>query len=115
MSRERVNLWLSDPMEHERLQDRLWDTIEQSEQPIPGEPLQVRTAKEPPVSYADYTRHRPDEPGETERDGLVRDLISAAKCAESILILLEPEIERLGCNASNVLPNLSSAIEALTK
>jgi hypothetical protein len=41
------NLWLRDREHYERMQDSLYDQIEQSEQPIPGEPLSIRTVKEP--------------------------------------------------------------------
>lgn len=51
--------------EHERAErlDQMYDSLENAERVMPGEPWFSRLiSKERSVSYADYTRHRPDEP-----------------------------------------------------
>lgn len=42
------------------------------------------------------------------------ELLEALKCAETVLILLNEEVERLGLNGKNVLPKIKAAIRKAT-
>jgi hypothetical protein len=89
------NLWLRDREHYERMQDSLYDQIEQSEQPIPGEPLSIRTVKEPHVSYADYTRNRPDPPEQPERpDAFSKEWLASVAGFNERVFMGETELVR---------------------
>ena len=40
----------------------------------------------------------------------IAELLVAARCAYTVLYLLEDEVKRLGCRAENVLPRLRDAL-----